>query len=100
MTWSLKAVVPLAALVALGEASTPAGHVHAVEPVSSHLQRRGPAVFAPDWQPDVENWGPIPEVISAASSLQGSTEPGTKVPVTSVSWICGMRLDRSDRFRF
>ena len=86
MTWSLKAVAPLAALVALGEASTPAGHVHAVEPVVSHLQRRGPAVFAPDWQPDVENWGPLPDVIGAASSLQGNTEPGTTKPVTSVRY--------------
>lgn len=100
MTWSLKAVAPLAALVALGEASTPAGHVHAVEPVSSHLQRRGPAVFAPDWQPDVENWGPIPEVISAASSLQGSTEPETKTPVTSVGWTSPMHCCRSDQSRF
>ncbi|KAG8164154.1 hypothetical protein KVR01_006072 [Diaporthe batatas] len=83
MTWSLRAVAPLAALVALGEASTPAGHVHAVEPVLSHLQRRGPAAFPADWQPDVENWGPLPEVISTASTLQGNTGSGTRKPVTS-----------------
>ncbi|KAJ0124346.1 leupeptin-inactivating enzyme 1 [Diaporthe amygdali] len=79
----LTAVVPLAALAVLGEASTPAGHVHAVQPVFSHLQRRGPSAFAPDWKPDVENWGPLPDVIDAASSLQGSTDPATRTPVTS-----------------
>lgn len=85
MTWYLKAVVPLAALAALGEASTPAGHVHAVQPVSSHLQRRGPFIFPPDWQPDVKNWGPVPDVIDAATPLQSNTEPGMTTPVTSVS---------------
>ncbi|POS77063.1 leupeptin-inactivating enzyme 1 [Diaporthe helianthi] len=84
MTWSLKAVAPLAALVALGEASTPVGHAHAVEPVLSHLQRRGPAVFPADWQPDVENWGPLPDVIGAPSTtLQGNTGSATRKPVTS-----------------
>ncbi|KKY26412.1 putative peptidase m28 [Diplodia seriata] len=75
----LESSAALAALAVVGEASTPAGHVHAVRPASL-LQRRGPQVFPRDWQPDVENWGAAPEQPNEIT-VQAETE--AKTPVTS-----------------
>ncbi|EOD48067.1 Peptidase M28 [Neofusicoccum parvum] len=76
----LESSAALAALAVVGEASTPAGHVHAVRPASL-LERRGPQLFRRDWQPDVENWGPAPETPNDIAVAASTNE--TKPPVAS-----------------
>lgn len=78
------AILTLATLTVLSSASSAPHHAHTIETIP-YLDRRGPAIFPADWQPDVENWGPLPKAIEKLASVRVDPTNVNRVPVTSVS---------------